>query len=202
MCWSVPQIEAVFTRTSASVGPIAGTATVSICKPRAGCSFRNPFIVAAIYARFSRSTRKSTMLAHHVSPSATLSATPSFRAERELCAIPRGWRDEISCLFKCVASLHLLHHPNLLQRPQILHHHLQRHRPILCRHRITNPLRIPLPVREIQHFVGVLFPRSPQSLITQQLRRCHPRSFRVLRKIVIPKHRQRPLRPRFPCECQ
>src|SRR6266702_2930081 len=50
MCRSVPQIEAAFTRTSASVGPIAGTATVSICKPRAGCIFRNAFIVAAILA--------------------------------------------------------------------------------------------------------------------------------------------------------
>src|SRR2546428_7534463 len=48
MCKSVPQIEAVFTRTSTSVGPIAGTATVSISRPRAACIFRNAFIVVAI----------------------------------------------------------------------------------------------------------------------------------------------------------
>src|SRR6266700_1519388 len=49
MCRSVPQIEAVFTRTSTSVGPIKGTATVSICKPFAACIFRSAFIVPAIY---------------------------------------------------------------------------------------------------------------------------------------------------------
>jgi hypothetical protein len=49
MCRSVPQIEAVFTRTNTSVGPIKGTATVSICKPLAARIFRNAFIVAAIY---------------------------------------------------------------------------------------------------------------------------------------------------------
>jgi hypothetical protein len=58
MCKSVPQIEAVFTRTSTSVGPIKGTATVSICKPREARNFRNAFIVAAIYPD-SRSTRNS-----------------------------------------------------------------------------------------------------------------------------------------------
>src|SRR5882672_330095 len=50
MCRSVPQIEAVFTRTSTSVGPIDGTATVSICKPLPACIFRNAFIVVAIYS--------------------------------------------------------------------------------------------------------------------------------------------------------
>src|SRR5882724_12901640 len=50
MCRSVPQIEAVFTRTSTSVGPVAGTATVSICRPFAACIFRNAFIVVAIYS--------------------------------------------------------------------------------------------------------------------------------------------------------
>src|SRR6266581_489377 len=49
MCRSVPQIEAVFTRTSTSAGPIKGTATVSICKPFAACIFRSAFIVPAIY---------------------------------------------------------------------------------------------------------------------------------------------------------
>jgi threonine dehydratase len=63
MCRSVPQIEAVLTRTSTSVGPIAGTATESICSPLVGRVFRNAFIVVAIYFG-SRSTRKSPMLAH------------------------------------------------------------------------------------------------------------------------------------------
>src|SRR5216117_3290331 len=63
MCRSVPQIEAAFTRTSTSVDPISGTATVSICKPRVGCIFRNAFIVAAIYSG-PRSTHRLRMLAH------------------------------------------------------------------------------------------------------------------------------------------
>jgi hypothetical protein len=58
MCKSVPQIDAVFTRTNASAGPIKGTATVSICKPFAACIFRNAFIAAAIYSD-PRSLRKS-----------------------------------------------------------------------------------------------------------------------------------------------
>src|SRR5438270_14070582 len=62
MCRSVPQIDAAFTRTSTSVGPIAGTATVSICKPRAGCIFRNAFMVDAIYSG-PRPTHKVSMLA-------------------------------------------------------------------------------------------------------------------------------------------
>jgi hypothetical protein len=56
MCKSVPQIETVFTRTSTSVGPIKGTATVSICKPLEARIFRNAFIVPAIYL-VPRSTR-------------------------------------------------------------------------------------------------------------------------------------------------
>src|SRR5713226_9034858 len=191
MCRSVPQIEAVFTRTSASVGPIAGTTTVSICKPRAGCSFRNAFIVAAIYSCFSRSARKYTMLAHHVPPSATPGAIPSFRAKRELCAIPRGWRDEISLRFRR-CSLDLCNDPNLLQRLQELHHHLQRYWPILRRHRIAYLLGVALPIRKIQDFVCILLARPPQSLITQQLRRRHSRRLRVVCQIVIPKHSQRP----------
>jgi hypothetical protein len=65
MCRSVPQIEAVFTRTSASVGPIKGTATVSICKPFAACIFRNAFIVAAMSLYPSRNAQ-TPMLAHHI----------------------------------------------------------------------------------------------------------------------------------------
>src|SRR5438132_14436445 len=87
------------------------------------------------------------------------------------------------------ASLfHLFNHSNLLQRLQILHHHLQRYRPILRRDRIPNLLCIPLPIRKIQHFIRVLFSRTPQSLITQQLRRLSSRRLRMLRKIVVAKH--------------
>src|SRR5713226_1444756 len=64
MCKSVPQIEAVFTRTSTSVGPIKGTATVSICRPLAACIFRNAFIVPAIYLdSCSRNARSFAFLA-------------------------------------------------------------------------------------------------------------------------------------------
>jgi hypothetical protein len=44
----VPQIDAAFTRTSTSPGPIDGTATVSIDRPFAVAVFRKACIVAAI----------------------------------------------------------------------------------------------------------------------------------------------------------
>src|SRR5690349_1747358 len=59
MCKSVPQIEAALTRTSTSVGPIAGTATVSICRPRVGCIFRNAFIVVVILSALDKSSRRT-----------------------------------------------------------------------------------------------------------------------------------------------
>src|ERR1700675_1157940 len=101
------------------------------------------------------------------------------------------------------ALLHLLHHPNLLQRLQILHHQLQRHRPIFRRHRIPNLLRISLPIRKIQHLVRILFPSAPQSLVLQQfrLRRMPPLRPPHL-KIVIPKHHHRSLRLRLPPKSQ
>src|SRR2546430_17713469 len=52
MCKSVPQIDAAFTRTSTSVGPIAGTCAGSIESPRAACIFRNAFIVVVILSAF------------------------------------------------------------------------------------------------------------------------------------------------------
>src|SRR6267378_7880490 len=151
MCKSVPQIEAVFTRTSTSVGPFSGTATVSICKPFEARIFRNAFIVAAIYL-VPRWNAQSPMLAPPVPPTS-----------------PRGTRRG-GFSSSSRQSFHLLHNPNLLQRLQILHHHLQRHRPILRRHRIAYLLDIPLPICKIQHLIRVLFARSPQSVITQQLR--------------------------------
>src|SRR5438876_1360973 len=97
---------------------------------------------------------------------------------------------------RTLASLfHLFNHSNLLQRLQILHYHLQRNRPILRRHRIANLLRIPLSICKIQNLIRVLFSAAPQSLITQQLRRRHSRHLPVIRKIVIPEHRERA--PRF-----
>src|SRR6516164_576064 len=45
---SVPQIEVAFTRARTSLGPIAGTATFSNCRPFPGCIFRNAFISVAI----------------------------------------------------------------------------------------------------------------------------------------------------------
>src|SRR5215467_803938 len=47
MCRSVPQMDAAFTRTSTSVGPIAGTCAASIESPRAACIFRNAFMLVA-----------------------------------------------------------------------------------------------------------------------------------------------------------
>src|SRR2546426_1172312 len=53
---------------------------------------------------------------------------------------------------------------------------------------------MPLPIREIQHLVRVLFPSSPHSFVTQQPRRSYFRRLRMLREIVVPKHHQRPFR--------
>jgi hypothetical protein len=41
-------MEVVFTRTTTSVGPMAGTCTLSICNPFPACVFRSAFIVAGI----------------------------------------------------------------------------------------------------------------------------------------------------------
>jgi hypothetical protein len=48
MCKSVPQIEAVRTRTSTSAGPIDGTGAFSKESPRAACILRKAFIVEGI----------------------------------------------------------------------------------------------------------------------------------------------------------
>ncbi len=50
ICRSVPQIDAVRTRTSTSVGPIVGTTVFSSESPRAACTLRKAFIVFAIRA--------------------------------------------------------------------------------------------------------------------------------------------------------
>lgn len=41
-------MEVAFTRTSTSLGPIAGTGTLSICKPFPGCVLRNALIIVAM----------------------------------------------------------------------------------------------------------------------------------------------------------
>jgi len=45
MCKSVPQIDAVRTRTSTSAAPIEGTGAFSNESPRAACILRKAFIV-------------------------------------------------------------------------------------------------------------------------------------------------------------
>src|SRR5579859_3557308 len=96
-------------------------------------------------------------------------------------------------LYFLTSLLHLFHHPNLLQRLQILHHQLQRHRPILRRHRIPNLLRIPLPIRKIQNLVRILLTAAPQSFVLQQFRlRRMPPLCPLHLKIIKPKHSHRP----------
>src|SRR5579863_3792295 len=128
------------------------------------------------------------MLAHRVTPAPVGARyiVPFFVAR----SLALGSHNSLNWIF----LLHLLHHAYLFQRLQILDHHLQRNRPILRRYRITNLLGISFPVREIQHLICVLFSRSPQSLVTQQLRRGHARCLCMFREIVKPKHRQRPFR--------
>src|SRR5262249_5063870 len=48
MCRSVPQIDAAFTRTKTSVGPIAGTVADCRESPRAGLIFRRACMVAGM----------------------------------------------------------------------------------------------------------------------------------------------------------
>src|SRR5580658_8097981 len=66
MCKSVPQIDAVFTRTKTSAAPIAGTGALSNDNPRPALIFRKAFIVAAIYSNprlrtiFDASTARTT----------------------------------------------------------------------------------------------------------------------------------------------
>src|SRR5215472_9687297 len=198
---SVPQMEAAFTHTSTSVGPIAGTATVSNCKPRAGCIFRNAFIVAAIYPG-PRPTHKPSMLTHRHGPVLRGAAcrAPSCRHFLMSCL-----RDRIFFLSEPrLGSLpphflfHLFYASNLLERLQILEHQFQGHRSIFCRNRIANLLRTPLPIGKIQHFIGVFLAASPPSLVAQQFRRRNACRFRVILKVVIPKHRQRSLWPGLP----
>src|SRR5579862_2570298 len=104
MCKSVPQIEAVFTRTSTSAGPIDGTATVSIANPFAACTFRSAFIVVAILVWFP------------VVPQSTRTPYPSVKSFRTIFdASTRRYRLSVCSFLRVVVSLvHLLHHTDLL----------------------------------------------------------------------------------------
>jgi hypothetical protein len=51
MCKSVPQIDAVRTRTNTSAGPIDGTGAFSNESPRAGCILRKALIVDGMEKR-------------------------------------------------------------------------------------------------------------------------------------------------------
>src|SRR4029077_3287414 len=122
-------------------------------------------------------------------------STPTFLrlCRGAACCAPVGRHVLNSQTFNLLKlSLYLVDDPNLLQRLQIFHHQVQRHGSILRRRRIAYFLRVPLPICKIQNLIRVLFSRSPQSLITQQLRRCHSRRLRMLRKVVVSKHGQRP----------
>src|SRR5882724_13428034 len=61
MCKSVPQIEAVRTRTNTSPGPIDGTGAFSKESPRAACILRKAFIVDGMETRLLVG---QSMLAH------------------------------------------------------------------------------------------------------------------------------------------
>src|SRR5689334_4243743 len=98
MCRSVPQIEAVLTRTSTSVGPIKGTPTVSICKPFAARTFRNAFIVAGIYL-FPRLTQEPD--ASTSAPRETVVPGPSLRGRHR----SRSWWHGHSWLLFVLATL-------------------------------------------------------------------------------------------------
>src|SRR5712664_2149727 len=139
--------------------------------------------------------RSSTPPARTVFNSAPASCSiSSSLLNRVHAAISSEGRDLSLFLLEQIFYLASSTTPNLLQCFQILDHHLHRHRPIYRRHCIAYVVRVQLPIREIQHFVRVLFPCSPQSLISQQLRRHKSRRLRMLGKIVISKHQQRPFR--------
>src|SRR5258708_16328326 len=76
MCRSVPQIDAVRTRTSTSAGPIDGTGAFSNERPRAGCILRKAFIIEDIQ---SGSSQPIAMVAHaHRTDAASLHALARY----------------------------------------------------------------------------------------------------------------------------
>src|SRR5712675_1339699 len=82
MCKSVPQIEAVRTRTNTSPGPIDGTGAFSKESPRAACILRKAFIVDGMEKRLLVG---QSMLAHANSRGAA-------RLQRLLTALRRNQR--------------------------------------------------------------------------------------------------------------
>src|SRR6267154_1790877 len=190
MCKSVPQIEAVRTRTSTSAAPIEGTDAVSKESPRAACILRKAFIVDGMEsgswwdAIRNRSTPPACRALRGLRGRDAAPLRPGLaRSQARTSPLYRSRRH----------SFHAFDNADLLKRLQILQQYLHRHRPVLRRNRIANSLRIAFPIREIQHFVRVLFSAAPEPLVAQQLWSGDTSPFRMLAKIVIAKHRQRTL---------
>src|SRR6266403_5136773 len=160
MCKSVPQIEAVFTRTSTSAGPIAGTATVSICRPFEARIFRNAFMVVAILLSClcrARLLRRAALGAAGASTQFPMLAHGAIDSRKPACA----------CSFLSF-SLPPFIHPHHLPRRRILLVQLRRFhnqplhsRPLHIRQTpqpyVTHALRLAL-----QQFLRIGKHRSPQ----------------------------------------
>src|SRR6266849_505031 len=102
MCKSVPQMDAVRTRTSTSAGPIDGTGAFSNERPRAGCILRKAFMVEDI----KRGSSQPIAMVAHAHRTGAAPLRPSL-ARCQLLSL------------KQAGLLHPLHNPDLLQRLQI-----------------------------------------------------------------------------------
>src|SRR5208282_857133 len=174
MCRSVPQIEAARTRTSASVGPIAGTATDSSSAPRCGRTLRRAFIVAA----------------GMLSAADYLPSNVSTRCgDAKTCAVASERRGKTRG-----ASLLDLENADGFEGAQILDDVSERDRPVLGRDGVANVLSVPLAVGEVQSLVRIVLATAAQSLIAKNLKGSGSICSVMIDEVVVAEHGQRSLR--------
>src|SRR5580658_1298279 len=172
MCRSVPQIEAARTRTSASVGPIAGTATDSSSAPRCGRTLRRAFIVAA----------------GMLSVADYLPSNVSTRCGRsETCAVASERPGKTPG-----ASLLDLEYANGFEGAQILDDVGERDWAILGGDGVANLLSVTLAVDEVQDFVGVIFATAAEAFEAGNFQRASAAGTVVIGEVVVTKDHHHP----------
>src|SRR5712671_6062217 len=188
ICKSVPQIEAVRTRTNTSPGPIDGTGAFSKESPRAACILRKAFIVDGMETQLLVG---QSMLAHANSRGAARLQQAGTAAAQlgKISTVSNAW------FFAFLTrSLHAFHNPDFLQSHQILHHHFQRHRPIFNRNPVPNLLRIKGTVHKIQRLIRVFLAPAPKAFVAQQLWWRYAYSAEVVSQVVVAEDRERAAR--------
>src|ERR1700674_4938193 len=94
-------------------------------------------------------------------------------------------------------SIHLLEQTDFFKSPKVLDDRVKRNGTVFRGDSVANLLHVALPIGEVQHFVGVFFAGARQAFVAQQFWRFYAGGLRMIRKIVVAEHRQRPLRLRF-----